>query len=171
MSYLSALLIVLAVPLSSIAQDTGRFKITSKKDNDQIEVKTEMDKVILVVHSPSGISDVVLERVDDAWPDAFVLQLHLSGLESFIVTNGKTTLNAAVSSSDGRVRLWKDGNEDSVLDAKSSYWMPVRIISSDGQPTQIIPLRGGYFEVKLPRKFFEENPKSITLKWIDFYRS
>ncbi|HWG46544.1 MAG TPA: hypothetical protein VN688_27530 [Gemmataceae bacterium] len=28
----------------------------------------------------------------------------------------------------------------------------------------------GRFEMSLPRAFFEGNPKSITLNWIDFYR-
>jgi hypothetical protein len=33
-----------------------------------------------------------------------------------------------------------------------------------------LPLKDGYFEVTLPRAFFEGNPKSITLNWVDFYR-
>lgn len=167
----SAFLIVLAVALPSIAHDTATFKITKKHDNDWIEVKSEKDKVIFVVRSPLGISNAVLERVDEAWPDSVVLRLHLSGLESFKASNGKTTLGTAVSSPDGKVRLWKDGNEDSALDAESPYWVPVRIIGSDGKPTNVIPLKGGYFEMELPRKFFEDNPKSMTLKWIDFYRN
>ena len=34
-----------------------------------------------------------------------------------------------------------------------------------------LPLKGGYFEMQLPAAFFEGNPKSITIDWIDFYRS
>jgi hypothetical protein len=30
--------------------------------------------------------------------------------------------------------------------------------------------KDGYFEMALPKAFFEGNPKSITLNWIDFYR-
>ena len=33
------------------------------------------------------------------------------------------------------------------------------------------PLKDGYFEMQLSKAFFEDNPKSITLNWIDFYRT
>ena len=33
-----------------------------------------------------------------------------------------------------------------------------------------LPLKDGYFEMTLSRAFFQGNPKSITLNWIDFYR-
>jgi hypothetical protein len=69
------------------------------------------------------------------------------------------------------VRLWKDRKEGAPLDEKSPFWMDVRILTGDGKPAQTLPLRDGYFEVALPRAFFEGSPKSITLKWIDFYRN
>ena len=35
-----------------------------------------------------------------------------------------------------------------------------------------LPLKDGYyFEMLLPKAFFEGNPKAITLNWIDFYRN
>jgi hypothetical protein len=101
-----------------------------------------------------------------------VLRLHLKGLSSFRAANGKVTLDAAVSTHEGkpRVRLWKDGKEDSPLGAKSPYRMDIRLVGSGGKPAKEIPLKEGYFEVVLPKAFFEGNPKSITLNWIDFYR-
>jgi hypothetical protein len=60
--------------------------------------------------------------------------------------------------------------EDAALDEKSPLWADIRIVGSDGKPAKELPLKGGYFEVALPRAFFEGNPKSITLNWIDFYR-
>ena len=69
------------------------------------------------------------------------------------------------------VRLWKDGKEDAPLDAKSPYWMEIRIVGGDGKPAKEIPLKDGYFEMPLPKAFFEGNPKSITVNWIDFYRN
>ena len=62
-------------------------------------------------------------------------------------------------------------NSDIPLNTESPYWMPIRMIGSDGKQTKSIPLKDGYFEVKLPKKFFEDNPKLITLNWIDFYRN
>ena len=33
-----------------------------------------------------------------------------------------------------------------------------------------IPLKDGYFELSLPKKLFEKNPKAIKLEWVDFFR-
>ena len=150
-----------------------QFKITTKRDTDKVEVKFEKDQTVFSIHSPFGISHAIIERADEKWPDAVVLRLYLKGLESFRALNGKVTLDAAVSSSDDkqRVRLWKDGKEDSPLDPKSSYWMGIRMVGSDGKPAKDIPLKDGFFEMQLPRSFFENNPKSITVNWIDFYRT
>jgi hypothetical protein len=152
------------------AVDEPQFKITTRRDNDKVEVKVESGKTVFSVHSPFGISQTVIERTDGNWPDIVMLRLHLKGLENFKVSNGNMKLEATVSSQDGKVRLWKDGKEDSPLDAKSPYWTEIRMFSDDGKPTTTIPLQDGYFEIQLPKAFFEDNPKSITVNWIDFYR-
>lgn len=168
---ISWLLILAVAATTAIADDTPPFKITTKRDNDRVDVKTEKDKVAFSVHSPFGISNAVIERADEKWPDDVVFRFHLKGLENFSVSNDKVKLEASVSSQDGKVRLWKDGKEDTPLDAKSPYWMVIQMVGSDGKPTKTIPLKDGYFELKLPKAFFEGNPKSITLNWIDFYRN
>lgn len=147
------------------------FTITAKRDNDKVEAKVEKDKVIFSIRSPVGISNAVVERTNDKWPNTVVLRLHLNGLENFQVSNGKVTLTASVSSQDGKLRLWKDGKEDSPLDAKSPLWMKIRMVGGDGKPATAIPLNDGYFEMQLPKAIFEGNPKSITVNWIDFYRN
>jgi hypothetical protein len=135
------------------AEYESRFRITTKRDNDKIEVKTESDKAVISVHSPFGISQAVIERKDKHWPETVMLRLHLKGLENFKVSNGKITLEAAVSSQDGTVRLWKDserrfatGFQKSILDGHS-------LIGEDGKPTTTIPLNDGYFEMQLPKAF------------------
>ncbi len=149
-----------------------KFKITTRRADDAVTVQADKDRTMFSVKSPFGISQAVVERRDDKWPNVVVLRLHLKGLESFRASNGSVTLDAAVSSHKGgqRVRVWKDGKEDAPLDEKSPYWMDVRILSGDGQPAKEFPPRDGYFEMTLPKAFFEGNPKSITLNWIDFYR-
>jgi hypothetical protein len=151
----------------------ARFNITTKRTDDSVEVKSDKGRTVFRVTSPFGISQAVIERVGGKWPEAVVLLLHLKGLEDFRASNGKGTLNAAVSIQDGKpqVRLWKDGKEDAPLDEKSPFWMTIRILGGDGKPAREIPLRDGYFGLVLPRAFFEGNPKSITLNWIDFYRN
>jgi hypothetical protein len=156
---------------ASERQPTG-FKITTRRADDAVAVRAEKDRTVVAVRSPFGISQAVLERLGDTWPESLVLRLHLKGLESFRASNGTVTLEVAVSVQEGkrRVRLWKDGKEDAPLDEDSPYWMDIRIIGGDGRPAQELPLKDGYFEMTLPRVFFEGNPKSITLNWIDFYR-
>ena len=150
----------------------AKFKITTKRKDDAVEVRADKDKTVFAVKSPFGISQAVIERVEDKWPKSVVLRLHLKGLESFRASNGKVTLDAAVSIEEGKqkVRVWKDGKEKAPLDEKSTLWLDVRIVGGDGKPAKELPLKDGYFEVALPKAFFEANPKSITLNWIDFYR-
>ena len=167
----SAIFIVtfLSVGCASAA-DESRFKITANRDDDKINVTVNNDKVVISVHSPFGISQSFIERSDDKWPDTMILRLHLNGLEGLKISNGKITVEAAVSTQDGTVRLWENGKEDSPLDSGSPYWMEIRMLGDDGKPTTSIPLKDGYFEIQLPKALFEDNPKSITVNWIDFYR-
>jgi len=159
---------VLSTGCTNTAEDP-RFQITTKHDNDKVDVKVEKDKTIFSVHSPFGISQTDIERTHGTWSDIVVLRWHLKGLENFKVSNDKVTLHAAVSSHD--FRLWKDDNEDSPLDSKSPYWMEIRMAGNDGKSQKTIPLNDGYFEMYLPKASFEGNPKSITVNWIDFYRN
>ena len=160
---------VLSTGCTDVVKET-QFKITTKRDNDKVEVTVKNDKAVISIRSPFGISQTVIESTNGNWPDTVMLRLHLKGLENFKVSNGIITLEAAVSSQDSIVRLWKDGKEDSPLDAKSPYWMEIRMVGNDGKPTTSIPVTDGYFEIQLPKALFEDNPKSITVNWIDFYR-
>src|SRR4051812_13096071 len=150
----------------------AQFKITTKRKDDSVEVQADKDRTLFLIKSPFGISQAVIQRQEDTWPKAGVLRLHLKGLSSFRASNGKVRVDAAVSIQEGppQVRLWKDGKEDAPLDEKSPYWMDIRILGGHGRPAKELPLKDGYYEVTLPRAFFEGNPKSITLIWIDFYR-
>ena len=91
-------------------EDDPVFKITTKRDDDKVEVAFEQDKAVVSVHSPLGISQAIIKRSDDKWPNSVKLRLHLKGLENFKVTNGNVTVEAALSSQDGKVRLWKDND-------------------------------------------------------------
>ncbi len=167
---IAAILVLSFSVMTCSADDTPQFKITSKRSNDRVEVKSDKDKVVLDVRSPFGISSATIERTTEQWPEKVLIQLRLKGLENVKVSTDKLKLEASVSSQNGDVRLWKDGKEDSPLNAKSPYWMEIRIMDSDGKPIKALPLKEGYFEMQLPKKFFEGNPSSFKLDWIDFYR-
>jgi hypothetical protein len=152
-------------------EDTPAFRITTRRSSDRVEVKYTDKKALFVVHSPIGISGATIERVTERWPDTVVIQLRLKGLESFKLSAEKLKLEASVSSHNGDQRLWKDGNEDALLDSKNPSWMEILIKSADGKATKTIPLNEGCFEMQLPKSFSEGNPKTLTLTWIDFYRN
>lgn len=152
------------------AADEPQFRVLTKRDRDHVKVTIEKDTTIFSVHSPFGISQAVIERAHGTWPDSILLQLHLKELEHFKVTNGKVTLDAAVSSQNGAVRLWKDDNENVPLDGNSPYWTNIRHLGGDGKESTHLPSGDGYFEIHLPKSLFEDNPKTITAQWIDFYR-
>jgi hypothetical protein len=167
----SGLLVLSVAVLTAVAGDTPPFKVTTKRDDDRVDVKAERGKATFSVRSPFGISHAAIERAGAGWPDAVVLRLYLKGLENFRVTTDKVKIEASVSSQGGKVRWWRDGKEDVPFDAKSPYWMDIRMIGGDGKPAKAIPLKDGYFEMQLPKALFEGNPKSITVNWIDFYRN
>jgi len=44
------------------------------------------------------------------------------------------------------------------------------MMGADGKPSTDYPLKDGYFEVAVPAALLRDQPKTLTLKWIDFYR-
>ena len=171
--HLVAALISLLSGLAHSADSPPKFKITTKRDTDKVVVTAEQQKTLFDIHSPFGISHAVFERTAAEWPECMVLRLHLTGLESLQIKSGDTTLHASVSSQGGDkpVRLWRNEEEDKPLDSTSPLWTEIRLIGSDGKPTQTIPLKDGYFEIEIPKTLHKANPKEITVSWIDFYRS
>jgi hypothetical protein len=169
---LAVLFVVGGTAVAGAGDQTPTFKITTNRNDDSVEVRAGKDKTLFSVKSPFGISQAVIERHAATWPKAVVLRLHLKGLASFRASNGKVTVNAAVSIQEGKLemRVWKDGKENAPLDKKSPLWTDIRIVGGEGKPGKELPLKNGYFEVALPKEFFKGNPKAITLNWIDFYR-
>ncbi|HEV3259798.1 MAG TPA: hypothetical protein VG013_23220 [Gemmataceae bacterium] len=174
------LAVILAVSGITLAGDgaarkdqPAKFKVTTKRKDDGVEVRADKGKTVFTVKSPFGISQAVIERKVDKWPKTVVLRLRLKGLSSFRASNGKVTVDAAVSMQEGKtkVRLWQDGKDDAPLNEKSPLWADIRIVGGDGRPAKELPLKDGYFEITMPRALFEGSPKSITVNWIDFYRN
>ncbi len=141
--------------------DDPPFRITTKRDGDIVAVKAEEGKTHFSVQSPFGIGQAIIEHNGNNWPASVMLRLDLKGLEKFKITSRKIILEAAVSSQNGKVRLWKGGKEDSPLDSKHPYWMEIRMVGKDGKPVKTIPLKDGYFEIQLPKALLEDNPKGF----------
>lgn len=167
----TALLMTLITFIHPLTDGTAKFEVTTKRSDDRVEIKQVESQTIFIVHSPSGISHANITRSTDKWPTNVTLHLRLRGLESFKLQTENKTIKLSVSSSSIKVRQWLNENEDSPLDSKSPYWMEIRLLDHDGKPTKSIPLADGYFEINLPAKTLESNPRSLKLEWIDFYRN
>lgn len=168
---LSALKLTLTLFACLLANGATKFEVATKRSNDRVEIKQVATQTIFIVHSPVGISHASITRSADKWPTNLTVHLRLRGLESFKLQTEDKTINLSVSSSSLEVRQWLNENEDRPLDSKSAYWLEIRPLDHDGKPTKSIPLKERYFEIKLPAKILESNPRSLKLEWIDFYRN
>ena len=144
------------------------FVVEVKKPEDRIELTRERDTAIWVVISQTGIGRATITSPNGDWPTHVKLQLRLSGLEHFAVSNGKTKLTGSVQSHSGnpsRLRVAdSDSSEERVLQASISAF------DSDGNSVGGLPGKGGYFEIVLPQVLFASRPRQLELEWIDFYR-
>ncbi len=160
---------VLALALTGatvFAEDKPEFKFKANRVDDRIVVKKEKDRTVFDITSPFGISAATIERTGDAWPDDVVLRLHLSGLERFQVNSEKATAWGRV----GDLELSVDGKKENPNDPKGAHFMDFKAVGKDGKPPEKIPLDDGYFEMRLPKSFFQGNPKKISLEWVDWFR-
>jgi hypothetical protein len=153
-------------------QNAPGFDVTLKRPDDRFKMEVEENRVLFSIHSPSGISTATIKRSMDKWPEEVVLKLHLKALENVSISNGRIKIQSSVHVEDEqlRVRSWREQNEELVLDASSPYWTRIRIFGADNKPSRSLPINNGYFELQLPKGIFTDNPQSISISWIDFYR-
>ncbi len=142
------------------------------KQDDSIGISVEDDITVLNIHSRSGIGAAKISPTPVGWPAKLIFRLHLRGIESFIVDNGLVTVNFYMQSTApymGRSSIKYKNKRESIITAYSPYWMPVDVIS-ENNGTNLIPLQSGYFEVKIADVILQDNPNSLFIRGIDFYR-
>jgi hypothetical protein len=145
---------------------TADFDIQCRKRDDRVTATGEGDRVVFDIASPSGIGGARVIRKGTAWPGALVLRLHLAGLESLSVTHGTVTLSASVLSHGDFARhvQWTPDHVE-VLDPGL-----LRAFTADGQPTAMLPGKGGWFELTIPKAVLKHAGEKLEINWIDFYR-
>jgi hypothetical protein len=161
-----------AHPRAGGGDPPSRFTVTSRKADDTVVVGGDRERTTFDIKSPSGISRAVIERTGDAWPKAVVVRLHLKGLENLKVSAGDVAVGAAVGVRGGKVeaRQWASGKDETPLAADDPRRLAIRVLGKDGKAATRLPLDGGHVEVTLPAAFLRDNPKALTVEWIDFYR-
>ncbi len=145
---------------------------TTKKAEDRVEFSRKDGATIASVRSPSGIGSATINRTTGDWPERMVLRLHLHGLEGLKVSNGKLEFVAEVAGPDKKrfLQVNKSSQPSNPPESKTLATYEIRSFDQGGRPADNIPLKDGYFEVRLPKELFADNPESITINWIDFYR-
>lgn len=152
------------------------FKVTPKKEADQIEVSLENREAIFDIFSPGGIGGAEVKLVSGTLPEKILLRLHLKGLEEFHLTADDKTLLAAVSSHGNNAvqESISAANNDNdgwrTIDPDNPYWMDIHIVDPEAKPVPKIPLKDGYFEVAVPKYFIKKKISAFSIDWIDFYR-
>lgn len=147
------------------------FKVKTEKAEDRIEVNVEKDIATMDIISPSGIggATVILEKGN--WPATIILHLHLKGLESFNISNGKTKLVVSLISHTEKPKRFYlvENDEEKQIEKGDSYWMDLKVVDVSEKTAKGLQKKD-YIEMRLPKAFLKENPKSLELGWIDFYR-
>ncbi|MCC9606913.1 hypothetical protein LOC68_15490 [Blastopirellula sp. JC732] len=159
---ISALLVVAAI-VSADADAKPPLTAKASRDNTQIRLLSEEKRTVIDVECPIGIDNAIVKRTGDKWPEPLIVRLHLKGLESFRVENYAWNV-----SSSGVPRVLVSVPDGGTVQLGLAHrTTPLRIVNSVPK----IPLQdGGYFEVTLPDKLFENNPAELKLSWVDFYR-
>lgn len=145
------------------------LQATVGRTETRIRFLSEGDTSIFDITSATGIDKATIKRESDEWPKSILVRLHLGGLESFKAGGKGFAIEWSVSSTgehEARSTL-VSGKRVADIKKDSPFYGEVRI----GGGGKKIPLKDGYFEVPLPAKLFEQNPETISLEWVDFYRN
>lgn len=165
--------VLLSTPLTNSSKRGNEITASINRKDDEIAIFTESNRIVVDIHSKSGISTTELSSVDGKWQRPIVLRLHLSGLENLTVTTGNLTISSSVLSHSGYRQLhsFSDGERTNYpVQEDDQFWMPITIINRKEPRRPVIPLEDGYFEVTIPDILLETNPDKLLIRWIDFYR-
>ncbi len=154
-------------------ESSEAVKVTGVEPDDNITVQSPKPNAILVaIKSRSGSGRATLKSLNSDGSKSVTLRFYLKGLEGLQISNGVTTLNAAVSVRDKelQIRQWKGGDEGAPFEDNDPAAMRISIGGGEDTNQPHLPLKKGYFEIVLPGSLFQGKPEAITLSWIDFYR-
>jgi hypothetical protein len=167
-----SLIALLAAAFPIAAAEEPAFRYDLNKKDDTVRATAKDGTTTFAVTCPSGIGGATITRTGQEWPKTVVLRLNLGALEGFNAVAGKWRMHALVNTSSMKsVSYKKDGKEVEGYGPKHPLWTEIKIFNADGTARDITHLeKGGWFEVHLPKEFFEGNPASFSFDWIDYYR-
>ncbi len=146
----------------------GRLEVQDPSEGAQVSIQENPNATRIEIRCERGIGRATITRRSKTWPACIRLRCYLAGLESLQVSSGATTVEWSAHhgpNESGRVTL-REGSTERVIDSRSPYWTPICITAQGDAPNIAEP----FFEIPLPSQLFEDNPSSIVLKWVDFFR-
>ena len=146
--------------------ETNGLRITETRPGDELACTVSGEVARVVIRS--GIGRATISRTGEHWPESLRLELRLKGLEGLEIVNGARKLSASIASTgDHPARLWlQTGEQGTRVEPGSPLWSEAKVVGGRRE----IPLAKGHFEFLIPPAFLDDNPASIRLQWIDFYR-
>lgn len=147
------------------------FNTTVEGDGNVVQINTSGDPVVVDVHSPSGIGAATIDLLSSPAPANIIVRLHLRGLESFRLAFDHTVITAEMSSDEHhsvfqQVELPDGGTRPIASD--SPLWLDIQIVAT---PTSLAPSpQPSAFAIRMPHGLMNEQRRSFTIRWIDFYR-
>lgn len=150
------------------AEEPDPLGATCARAGDRSEVTGDIHRTVVTLSSLRGIGEATLLRSGERWPETVILRLKLTGLEMLALDNGSQTLNVSVRSHGDHARsvdLVTAEGPPRALDPTL-----VRMFNPGGQATARLPEPGGWFELEVPRPLLAPASKTISVRWVDFYR-
>ena len=139
------------------------FEVSRTKSEVTLTVKG--DSIDLFVDKAEGIDSLTLTRKQMKWPESITVRLAVSGLEDLTLSSGGKSISGAVTGS--KIFTMKTGNQEEIrIDETSDDWPDVSIRSS----AKTIPIKDGYFEIRIPSTLLSDDDPQLRVSWIDFYR-
>jgi len=124
-------------------------------------------RTLIEVTSSTGIGAFTATLIDGEWPVEIVTRLRLRGLEGLEIGYGDITIQTGISSTSSPdpalmvMTTNPDGSTDRTYPSADQYHPGIRRGSDE---------KGQYFDIALPRHFFQSEQPTFSIGWIDFYR-
>ena len=175
-----------ASPLDgSIAVTQSLKDVIAKTDRsgDSVSLMTEKPGPVFAITSRTGIGGATLTRRNERWPDPLLLRIHLTSLEQLSLAADMTTLNLSVPNHGDKLKpiasivvakqasTPETANEEEPVDDRHAMWPDMRRFDAAGRQIDKVGPHDGWFEVRVPPALLADNPKSLAIRWIDFYRN
>ena len=155
----------------SAANSTQPTAVPTEDSQAPDDISPEEASIVYDIVSESGIGSETFQRPEQGWSAEVVLRFHLQGLEEMHLMYADTAvvLNIASTGQNDLQQTVSGNGQSQSINTADPNWMSVSVLNEAGTPGTI-PLKNGTINVRLPTAFYEENPESFTVNWIDFYR-